>query len=265
MVKQIIPVLLFALLSSSNGAPIAAPHSDVQVLMKISKSIHGESDLEAISHLKETYAVMKIKEMVVIEGTAVEGWNFAVLGRGLKSEKQREAYVAKIKSFKSVEKVHVIVVTPFSSDEVKKMNTVLKIAKMIGKALGFLPKRPLKPQTPPVIKCDVIDVPEGLDLVVLSFNKAKDFGAAKKLGELYHYKVLPALDVRYEYSGIPSGGYWNNAQAQNWQDKKTLCEWMESEMIVKMGPLFQRAIEDVKAFTGFIIGGPEGLTRKPFE
>lgn len=212
---------------------------------------HPDVDIEAIKSLSPSTSkqLYKIKAIPTLNGT--KDWKYAILARG--NSQSHEELVASVGALDFVASTEVHTIKPDSSLSTGLLNMLIKVAKVVGKLFGTLPKRPLKPYSPPYTTCSAmtVDVPEGSNnFMAISFQKSGDAAAAEKYGKVVMFEVFAALDVSMAYSGTPeSTQTFDNFNIQEYGDKKVFCEWALSDMAVKMGPEYMKAIKKQMAFT----------------
>jgi len=223
------------------GQYVNAESFDVMVMLEATDNINVDS-IKKISH---TEAVYKVKSLLKPEVK----WNFAVLAKGFSSDKEKEAYVSEITGLSSVEKSDSMVIKP-SSGVVTFVNYFMKITRALGNIIGFLPTRPLKPEIPPQVECDTVDIGSDEALMAFSFMRPGDEKSFKEYGWLMMTRVLPVLNLEFIYQGVPDSKRWKLMNIQKYDSKKTFCEYMESELVIKYGPLYTKAFEDQMCLTG---------------
>jgi len=235
---------LVILLSTSFTSVLSDSYSDVLVFVK---SVKEEAALEELLNVKGTTYILKVKQMDM--GQPMEGWDIAVVGRGMTDPAQRKQYISKIESLKSIGKILAIPLQP-AFEKVSKLNTIIGHEQWIGHKKGTLLKRPLKPHTPALFKCDPIHVPEDYLLLVITLMKYKNYSLKQKWEEILVHKLFPSLNVRYAYIGTPKSDQWDEAQAKTWMNTNDWCEMVKSEYIANVFKIHRSAMDQL-TFTAF--------------
>lgn len=221
---------------------IYAANDAIDVILLL--QANGTVDVDAIKQLSHTHSVYKVKALQF-----TRGWNFAVIAKGFTSQKARDTYVSAIQGLSSIEKTDPVDMKPYSSYTVMALNAFMRTAKAIGKIFGYLPSRPLKPQTPPVVKCDTVDIKTDEPMFVFAYMLPGDEAAMQKFGWITMTRILPVLDMKFLYQGVPKSDHWKLFNLQEYDSKKTFCEYMESELVIKYGELYTKAFKDQHSYT----------------
>jgi len=215
----------------------------------------GEVDINAIKSLipTETKQLYKIKAAPGLNST--KDWKYAILARNVPDILTQEAYVNAVEGLKFVTSTKTYRIQPDSSLKVAFLNLVIKAAKIIGTIFGTLPKRPLKPYTPPYAKCSdiTVDVPGSSNFFGMSIMKYGDTEAMKRYGKMVMLNAFPALGVKYSYSGAPVSKNWDQFNMQEYGKKEIFCEWALSAMAVENGKDFLKGFRKVQAYTAVAI------------
>lgn len=176
-------------------------------------------------------------------------WNYAVILKGFTSDKSRDAYVADIQGLSFVEKSEVINMKPDFPTKITSVNMFMKIARALDKLMGFLPKRPLKKQVPPIVKCTTVDIPDDKEMHLISYMQVRDEKVAMEYGWLVMTRLLPVLNLEFLYMATPDSEKWTGFNVQKYDSRNTFCEYMESEAVIKYGELFMKAYVDQYTFS----------------
>lgn len=239
----IIAVALIANLHTSHAIlNTRDTNTDVIVLLKASKDIK----VEAIKTLSHTDSLFKVKALSAPNETE---WNYAVLGKSFQTVEEKDTYLSTIKNLPFIEKIEPRDNTGGSASELFFANAMIKVFKFFGNIFGTLPKRPLKPQTPPIVKCDTVEIADDQPMFSFSFMRTRDEKAMKEYGKVMMTKMFPALDARFVYLARSNSKRWPQLSIASYDGRKTFCEYMESEFVIKYGPLFLKAFAELHSYS----------------
>ena len=217
-------------------------HKDVMVLLKGNKDV----DANAIKILRHTHSVYKVKYFAIVNGTK---WNYAVLANGFLTDDSRNAYVSALKYFTFVESAQELNIYADPAIKVIFMNALMKISKFIGNIFGYLPRRPLNPEIPPIINCSTVDIGMDEPMFAMSFFRDGNTTALSEYGRAIMLYIFPVLNVEMVYTGSPHSERWSQFNIQRYDGRKTFCEYVESELVIKYGALYLKAFAEMNAYT----------------
>ena len=224
---------------------------DALILMET----QGVVDINAMKSILPTESKQLFKIKAVPGQNGTKDWKYAILARNVPDISTQESYVDAVQGLKFVKSTETYRIQPDSYLKVAFINLVIKAAKIVGTLFGTLPKRPLKPFTPPWSTCSAItvDAPGRSNFFGMSIMKYGDQEALKRYGKVVMLNVFPALGVKMAYSSAPVSEKWDTFNIQDYGKKEVFCEWALSAMAVEHGPDFLKAIEKNQFFTAVAI------------
>lgn len=211
------------------------------------KAAPHNNDIQHVGMLSHTDSVYKILRNIddhLREGDAGyrNKWSHIILSMGFHVNNSIENYVSAVKSFNSVKEISVVVIEPWKFPAHHIFNIFMKVWKLLGKYLGYLPTRPLHRSDKPVFVCNIHNDTDPVFIFnLLSINSNEIFA---KYATFMFTKVFPTINSKIYYTANPSGDDWNELSVVSYESHKTLCELAESQIMAEHIDLKRDSVSD---------------------